>query len=244
MNRVYRILRSLFLLVNPRSWGPFVQAAETTRFDHAFLVSWSQGGEDLALLSIFGTDFKGRYLDIGAHHPSRFSLTRHLYQLGWRGVNIDANQKLISEFTKSRPKDINLCFAIGPEKFYEFTIFSEPAISTVNIEWRDKFLSESNTIERVEVVAGRKLRDVYDEFFAHSAADILSVDAEGADFEVIKSMDFDSLPANRFPRYLLLETTTPVTEALGAAAVKFAIGLGYTPVMVLPMSTILKSPNT
>jgi len=244
MNRVYRTLRSLFLLLNPKSWGPFVQAAEATKFDHTFLVSWSQGGEDLALLSIFGIDFKGTYLDIGAHHPSRFSLTRHLYQLGWRGVNVDANKKLISEFIKSRPRDINLCFAIGPEEFYEFTIFSEPAISTVNVEWRDKFLSESNSIDRIEVVPGRKLRDLYDEFFAHSAADILSVDAEGADFEVIKSMDFDSLPANRFPRYLLLETTTPVTEALGAGAVKFAIELGYTPVMVLPMSTILKSPNT
>jgi hypothetical protein len=32
--------------------GPFTEIAETTSFDHAISVSWSQGGEDLALLQV------------------------------------------------------------------------------------------------------------------------------------------------------------------------------------------------
>jgi FkbM family methyltransferase len=243
MRRVYRFLRSLTLLTKPKSWGPFVNAAELTHFDHTFTVSWSQGGEDLALLSIFGGQKKGTYLDIGAHHPSRFSVTRHLYQRGWSGVNVDANKKLLSEFEKTRPSDINLCFAIGEKSSYEFTIFDEPAISTFNPEWREKFLSESNAVNRVEVVVGRRLRDLYDEFFLDSAVDILTVDAEGADFEVIRSLDFHSLPTVRFPKYLLLETPTPVSEALATPAVKHAVGWGYVPVMILPMSTILRAPG-
>lgn len=207
-------------------------------------MSWSQGGEDLALLSIFGQQKKGTYLDVGAHHPSRYSVTRKLYQNGWHGVNVDANKELIEEFKKTRIRDTNLCFAVGERESYEFTIFKEPAISTVNVEWRDNFLSESNSIDRVEIVAGKKLRDLYDDYFAHSAVDILSVDAEGADFEIVKSMDFHTLPAARFPRYLSLETATPVSAALATSAVEFAISLGYVPVVVLPMTTILKSPNT
>jgi hypothetical protein len=242
MNHIARLLRSFAIIANPSSWAAFVQTAEATKFDHSFSVSWSQGGEDLALLSIFGKDFKGTYLDVGAHHPSRFSLTRHLYQLGWHGVNVDANKKLMLEFEKTRPRDVNLCFAVGDQESYEFTIFREPAISTVNIEWKEKFLSEDNAVDRVDIVSGKKLRELYDEYFSQ-AADLLSVDAEGADFEVIKSMDFDSLPVTRFPRYLLLETPTPISEALAAPAVKFAMAAGYEPVMVLPMTTILKAPT-
>ena len=243
MNRVFRLLRSLALLANPMSWGPFVQVAEATKFDHPFSVSWSQGVEDLALLSIFGEDTEGTYLDVGAHHPSRFSVTRHLYKNGWHGVNVDANSALIKEFAKARPRDINLCFAVGEQEQYEFTIFQEPAISTINAEWKDKFLSESNLVDRVEIVKGRRLREIYDEFFPDSAVDILAIDAEGADFEVFKSLSFHSLPRNRYPKYLLLETPPPVATALATPAVEYAIGCGYEPVMVLPMSTILKSPN-
>ena len=243
MNRVFRLLRSLALLANPNSWGPFVQAAEATKFDHAFSVSWSQGGEDLALLSIFGKQNKGTYLDIGAHHPSRFSVTRHLYENGWHGVNVDANKMLIKEFEKARTRDINLCFAVGDQEEYEFTIFQEPAISTINAEWKDKFLKESNLVDRVEIVKGRRLRKIYDDFFSDSAVDVLAIDAEGADFVVLKSLSFDSLSPNRYPKYLMLETPPPVASALASPAVEYAIGFGYDPVMVLPMSTILKATS-
>jgi hypothetical protein len=59
--------------------GVFTRTYEQTNFDFDFHVSWSQGGEDLALLSIFLGQQGGVYIDVGAHHPSRFSVTRHLY---------------------------------------------------------------------------------------------------------------------------------------------------------------------
>ena len=230
--------------MNPKKWGLFVQVAETTHFDHSFSVSWSQGGEDLALLSIFGGKSNGTYLDVGAHHPSRFSVTRHLYQSGWSGVNVDANQVLISEFEKSRTRDCNICCAVGEKDYYEFTVFKEPAISTVNQEWKEKFISESNDIERVEVVAGRKLRSIYDEYFPSDPVDLLTIDAEGADFEVLQSMEFNNLELARFPMYLLLETLPPVSKSLEFPSVRRAIEFGYVPVFVLPMSTILKRSDS
>lgn len=240
MNKALRMLKSLLLLKSRRTWGPFVESAEATRFDHAFAVSWSQGGEDIALQSIFSGRTKGTYLDIGAHHPNRFSVTRHLYQRGWNGVNVDANQALIGEFQKVRTRDTNLCFAIGLKEIYEFTIFNEPAISTVNPNWKARFVSEQNEIDRIEIVSGKKLRTIYDEFFPSDPVDLLTVDAEGADCEVLQSMEFDNLETSRFPRYLLLETSPPVSKSLEFPAVRLAIEYGYEPVVVLAMSTILK----
>jgi len=244
MNSGIRMLQALSLLANRRSWGPFVEAAETSGFDHGFTISWSQKGEDIALLSIFEDMPVGRYMDIGAHHPSRFSVTRHLYQRGWHGVNIEANQQLIEAFMKERPRDVNVCVAVGVRDDYEFTIFDEPAISTINSDWKDNFLSERNEILRIENVAGRKLRSLYEEYFPNSPVDLLTIDAEGSDFEVLVSMDFESLERSRFPRYLMLETAPPVADSLSAPSVLLAEQHGYIPWMILPMATILKSPTS
>ena len=241
MNPVMKMLQALSLLAHRRSWGPFVEAAETSGFDHGFTISWSQKGEDIALLSIFEDKSVGTYLDIGAHHPSRFSVTRHLYQRGWHGVNVEANSHLIEAFMRDRPRDINVCVAVGEKDEYEFTIFDEPAISTINSDWKEKFLLEENKVQRVEKVVGRKLRDIYDEHFPSTPVDLLTIDAEGSDFEVLASMDFESLKDSRYPRYLMLETAPPVVDSLSTPSVSLARSNGYIPWIILPMATILKS---
>lgn len=240
MNSVFRMLQALAGLRRKKTWGPFVEAAEISNFDHSFTISWSQAGEDLALLSLFGNAETGTYLDIGAHHPTRFSVTRHLYQRGWNGVNVDANRDLIEAFKKARPRDINLCYAVGSELSYEFTVFEESAISTINSSWKEKFVAESNIIKRIEQVPGRSLRDIYDQYFSEAPASVLSVDAEGADLEVLQSMNFETLPVGRFPDHLMLESSPPLKEALATPAVALALSHGYQPQLVLPMVTILK----
>jgi len=133
VRKVIKGIKGLSLLLNPKTWGPFSEIASITKFDHAFSVSWSQGGEDLGLLSALMNVENGRYLDIGAHHPNRFSVTRHLNQRGWSGVNVDANSDLIPEFNKKRPRDRNIWSCVGLNDSYIFHIFDEPAISTMNV---------------------------------------------------------------------------------------------------------------
>ena len=55
-------------------------------------ISFSQEAEDLVLseLAQFNKCYDGLYVDVGAHHPLRFSNTAIYHQRGWRGVNIDA----------------------------------------------------------------------------------------------------------------------------------------------------------
>ena len=51
---------------------------------------YSQEGEDMILGKIFSGQKHGFYVDVGAHHPLRFSNTYLFYLKGWRGINIDA----------------------------------------------------------------------------------------------------------------------------------------------------------
>jgi len=240
IRKVFRFFKAYALLINPSKMGVFTEIAEKTNFDHAFSVSYSQGGEDLALLNIFNGRSEGSYIDIGAHHPSRFSVTRKLYDLGWSGVNIDANKDLIVNFQTSRPRDINICAAVGNLNQYELHIFTEPAISTTNLIWRDKFLSEKNKVLKTELVSGVSLREILDKHFSNRDLDLLTIDIEGTDLEALASGDFSNLSTERFPSWILLESTPPLNNVVETESIKYAISLGYQIYCILPMSTILK----
>ena len=219
-------------------------AAETTRgFDSSFSVSWSQGGEDLAILSLFSNLEVGSYIDIGAHHPSRYSNTRHLYQRGWRGVNIDADEELISQFFSGRPEDTNICAAVGSEKEYVLNVFDERLVSSVDVNRVDFEVSIGRRKIAERKIRGITLRNVIDTYFPEERVTVLMIDIEGSDFDALKSINFDTLEPNRFPKYLVLETFPPLSEALSAPAVELAVSKGYVPVQVLSLSTILIAPD-
>ena len=203
-------------------------------------VSWSQSGEDLALNSVLKEFKNGSYIDIGAHHPSRFSITRHLYQSGWSGVNVDANQTLISAFLIDRPRDTSIHALVGSQENYSFSIFSEPAISTHNDFWKRNFLSEGQEIIETKEMPGMSLRRIYDQFLPEGTLDLLNIDAEGSDLDVFDSMEWETLSPLRFPKWLLLESFPPMKNSLATPAVAKAIDNGYEAWLILPMSVLLR----
>jgi len=219
-------------------------ASETTRgFNSPFKVSWSQGGEDLALLSLFSSIEIGTYVDIGAHHPSRYSNTRHLYQRGWRGVNIDADEELMPNFLSERSEDVNICAAVGSDPHYVLNVFDEKLVSTVDPNRVDYEISIGRTKVRELTVKGITLRSIIDQYFPHQRVSLLSIDIEGSDLDALESIGFDTLDKSRYPKYLLLETFPPLGKALEMPAVKLAVSKGYIPLLVLPLSTILRAPD-
>jgi FkbM family methyltransferase len=231
-------------LLNPRRWGVFQETYSRTKFDAAFTPSWSQAGEDLALENSILSNSPGKfYLDIGAHDPNRFSVTRKLYSNGWTGIDIDGNSKYESEFIKFRPRNRFLNVCVGSRDGYEFTIFSEGAISTANQDWASKFKSEgAREIAKVKV-QGMSLRAILDLPSVPKKVDFVNIDIEGADEDALRSIEFENLPKDRYPRWLLLETAPPISLSLDFPAVKYAIEHGYQPWLVLPMATLLKAPE-
>src|SRR5689334_15261611 len=86
--------------------------------------SYSQEGEDMILARVFENQKSGFYVDVGAHHPWRFSNTYMFYRRGWRGLNIDAMPDSMSRFRKARPRDINVEIPVLREEavlnYYQF----------------------------------------------------------------------------------------------------------------------------
>ena len=173
-------------------------------FEPQARLSFSQEGEDLVIARLFDGQVTGFYIDIGAHHPTRFSNTYLLYRRGWRGINVDPTPGGMRLFEKKRPEDINLEIAIarnpGTVLLREF---DEPALNTTSSDIA--FLRESRGIShtRTTPVEARRLADVLGDYIppGTSRIDLLSVDTEGADLDVLESNDWDSYR----PRLVVIE---------------------------------------
>jgi hypothetical protein len=61
-------------------------------FDGFELNDWYSGGQqDIFVLSVFGTDSQGTFVDIGCKEPINHSNTALLEKYGWKGIGIDIN---------------------------------------------------------------------------------------------------------------------------------------------------------
>ena len=138
-------------------------------------------GEDVFVRRFFKKTSKGFYLDVGAYHPIKGSLTYDLYKNNWTGINIDLSKISIDLFKISRPKDINLRAAItdfdGKTFFYEN--------SPIN---QQNSLTENSNAKKIEIDC-YKLNTILENHKIQKV-DYLNVDAEGNDFKVISTFDF------------------------------------------------------
>ena len=109
---------------------------------------YSQEGEEVLLGRIFGDQSTGFYVDVGAHHPKRYSNTYSFYKRGWRGINIDALPGSMKVFQKLRPRDINLEIAISEkEQILTYYMFNEPALNGFS-----KTISTKRQTEEYQIV--------------------------------------------------------------------------------------------
>ena len=211
------------------SWRPYSE------------LHFSQEGEDLLLKRIFGDQRDGFYVDVGAHHPQRFSNTYWAYQLGWSGLNIDAAPGFTEPFNKARPRDINIsrCITetVGPVEFF---IFRETALNTSNVKRSSQVHGWTGEIAEIVTVRGEPLGKILHEYVPKSVAtiDFMSIDIEGAEMSALRSNDWEAFK----PRVLILEALGHTLMDLDSSlAVQFAQSLGFTPVAMLYHSVVLVS---
>jgi len=154
------------------------------------LSSYSQECEDLILERFFGNKNTGFYIDVGAHHPFRFSNTCKFYLKGWRGINIDPLPGSMKLFNKFRKRDINLEFGVGEkEDTLIYYMFNEPALNTFDENLAKKRDGENGyyTVKKLPVKV-YPLSNILDKYLPkEQEIDFLTIDVEGKDFEVLKS---------------------------------------------------------
>lgn len=202
-----------FKKILPRRLFNIISKFNNNYFDGYCFKSYSQEGEDMILRRIFESQESGFYVDIGAHHPKRFSNTYFFYKKGWTGINIDAMPGSMEMFNKLRPKDINVEKPISSYKqVLSYYGFNEPALNGFS-EAISKSRDGLNNykiifIKKIETTT---LEEVLDsKLEKNQVIDFMSVDVEGLDFDVIKSLNFDKY----LPRILLVEMLGSSISAL------------------------------
>jgi FkbM family methyltransferase len=193
------------------------------------LKSYAQEGEDMILRRIFAYEKNGFYVDVGAHHPKRFSNTYFFYKQGWSGINIDAMPGSMKTFKEYRPRDINIEVPISVEpKLLQYYIFNETALNGFDPELsknRDDKLSQYKIVEAIDLET-RRLDDVLDQYLPKDKViDFLSIDVEGLDFEVLESNNWNKYK----PEVVLIEIIgSTLSELQNHKISQFLSYLGYT----------------
>jgi FkbM family methyltransferase len=167
--------------------------------------SFSQCGEDLIVNYVFSLReiHNPSYLDIGANDPFYLSNTAFFYLNGSRGINIEPNPALIENIKIARPEDINLNIGIAEsESALDFYVINDPTLSSFSTEECDKFIATGKyfIIDSIKIKV-TTIQRVLDEYNKGVFPDFLTIDAEGMDLGILKTIDY----ANNAPKVICVE---------------------------------------
>jgi FkbM family methyltransferase len=162
--------------------------------DKHAIKSYSQEGEDMVLRRLFEDRQTGFYVDVGAHHPKRFSNTYFFYKRGWSGINIDAMPGSMERFRKTRSRDINVETAVGSgDRELIYHIFEDQAFNSLSSELasaRDRSRVGCTVVARMTMQTVSLAQVLAEHLPGARRIDFMSVDVEGMDLEVLQSNDW------------------------------------------------------
>jgi FkbM family methyltransferase len=190
---------------------------------------YSQEGEEIVLRRFFNYKNTGFFVDVGAHHPMRFSNTYMLYKMGWRGINLDATPGSMVLFNKLRKEDTNIEAGVSDKnEILNFYTFNEPALNTFNEEKANQIIKDSpyNLIQKHEIKT-TTLSDILSKHIKIGVQiDFFTIDVEGYDLKVLKSNDW-----NKFkPKVIVVESNFIDINSLNSDEIfVYLKALGYAP---------------
>lgn len=170
-------------------------------------ISYAQNGEDVVLARALPAP-TGFYVDVGAWDPDLDSVTKHFYERGWRGINVEPIADFHSKFELIRPRDINVLAAIS-EVDGETVVWRAPDVvgghSTL-----DESVAAAHAVDDQHFVPSTvrslRLATLLDQCVPPGTIiDFLKVDVEGFEAEVLRSNDWDRWR----PKVVVVECITP-----------------------------------
>ena len=177
-------------------------------------MSYAQFGEDLILSHLFHQlDIKNpTYLDIGANEPRYISNTYFFYLRGSRGILIEPNPFLFKKLKKMRPKDIVLNTGIGFNETAQADFFVFPnyanGLNTFSEKearhWENIGMKGLGKIpiEKIIKMPLVTVNNILEQHFNGKSPNFISLDVEGLDLEILKSIDYTRIK----PEVICVET--------------------------------------
>jgi FkbM family methyltransferase len=166
------------------------------------IVSYAQNREDVLLNRVFPGP-TGFYIDVGAALPVDLSVTKLFYDRGWRGINVEPQERFYQELVADRPRDVNLPVVLSAEPG-TLTLYEAPGhegLTTANADAARQLEESGRTVVRRDIPA-LTLAEVCAK---HAPADIdfLKIDVEGEERNVLLGADFTRWR----PRVMVIEAT-------------------------------------
>ncbi|HVT85797.1 MAG TPA: FkbM family methyltransferase [Chitinophagaceae bacterium] len=199
--------------------------------------SYSQSGEDIIISDLFSRlqINKPSYLDIGANDPVALSNTYRLYTRGSHGVCVEPNPVLFKKLLRKRSKDICIntgvafdeqkeaTYYIFPEKFHGLNTFSKTDAEF----WENTGTAEigKHKIEEKITMPLISVNEIIEKYLLPHP-NFITIDVEGLDLEIIKTLDFEKYK----PEVFCVETLQYATnnkETKNRELINFLQGMGY-----------------
>lgn len=173
------------------------------------MISYAQNFEDVLLERVFKDQQEGFWIDVGAWEDTFDSVTKHFYNKGWRGINIEPVPYYWQKLEQGRPRDINLNIALldkaGTSSFYELP---GTGLSTFDQQQAENYRIQGQDI-RERAVEVSTLALICAQHAEHLTIDFLKLDTEGTELKVLQGGDW-----GRFrPRIVIIEATQPCSPA-------------------------------
>lgn len=189
-------------------------------------ISYSQYGEDniISLMQDLYNIRNINYIDIGAHHPFNLNNTQLLYEKGMTGINIEPDPIQFKLFKKERAKDINLNIGLhyeqGSMTFYQF---NRPEFNTFSKDAADEI--ERKGIKKINEILVKvdTYNNIVEKYCQKSYPNLISLDAEGLDETIIKSINFTKYA----PKIICVETYAYGVGEKNKNLINYILGKGY-----------------
>ncbi|ARF08686.1 FkbM methyltransferase [Catovirus CTV1] len=165
---------------------------------------YSQDNQDKFLEeNIFKGYKNGFFMDIGAHNGVAINNTLYFEKNhNWKGINVEPIKKVYDELVVNRPNSININCAVhsydGIAEFIYNIGYSEMISglkSCYDPRHRQRLeteIAKNGSKSEIISVTTKRIETICDEYNVKNI-NYLSIDVEGAEFDVIKSINFDKV---------------------------------------------------
>jgi len=170
---------------------------------------YSQCNEDKLMLKYLPEKI-GTYIDVGAGQPVRGSNTYYFYKKGWTGHLFEPIQSNINLLNFFRKRDLKYRKLIGEinskSEFYEFV---PTEYSTTIKSIAEDLMAQGKKLRKVYELESIRLSDTNIELSPLEPS-FISIDVEGADLQVLNSIDWSRIK----PRVVCIEEASETKSIL------------------------------
>ncbi len=169
--------------------------------------SFSQNFEDVILWRVLNDVVDGFYIDIGAQHPIKDSVSKAFSQNGWRGIHVEPVPEYAEMLRADRPNDQVIQAIVSDHNgVSDFYYFEGTGLSTAR-----KDISESHESKNFKSIFLVVPAITLDDVFSYSPNNIvhwLKIDVEGLEKQVLEGW----VQSDCRPWVLVIEATMPGTQ--------------------------------